>query len=179
MLRLRLIIVAFGLASVSVLAQDNGELEQMYRSDQAARQVRPIDWQELNEQDAFRRERVLAILQQGEIRSAKDYFHAAMIFQHGNTSDQIRLAHSFATIAASLDPSLPNANWLKAATWDRLLLNFDQPQWYGTQFVRDAEGNLTLYKLQPDVISDEQRAAWSVPTVSESLRALEQRNNTN
>lgn len=176
---LRLIMIAFGLMSVSVFAQDNGELEQMYRSDQAARQVQPIDWQQLNEQDASRRERVLVILKQGDIRSAKDYFHAAMIFQHGNTPDQIRLAHSFATIAASLDPSLPNANWLKAATWDRLLLNFDQPQWYGTQFVRDADGNLTLYKIQTDIISDEQRAAWSVPSVSESLRALEQRNNTN
>lgn len=176
---LRLIIVAIGFLSASVFAQDNAELEQMYRSDQTARQSQPVNWQELNEQDADRRERVLAILQDGDIRSAKDYFHAAMIFQHGNTPDHIRLSHSFATIAASLDPGLPNANWLKAATWDRLLLNFNQPQWYGTQFVRDADGNLTLYKMQPDVISDEQRAAWSVPTVAESLRALEQRKNTN
>ncbi|MDO9520605.1 MAG: hypothetical protein Q7L19_10375 [Pseudohongiella sp.] len=173
------VIIAVSLWSYPAVAQDNDELEQLYRSDQAARQAQPINWEELHVEDAARRERVFSILQAGGIRTATDYFHAAMIFQHGNSPDDIRLAHSFATIAASLDSNLPNANWLKAATWDRLLLNFDQPQWYGTQFVRDGAGKLTLYKMHPDVISDEQRAAWSVPTVSESLQSLEQRNNRN
>lgn len=167
-------IVAFSLSSLSASAQDNADLEKLYELDQAARQEQPINWEELYAEDSSRRESVLSILQASGIRTARDYFHAAMIFQHGDSPDDVRLAHSFATIAASLDPYLPNANWLKAATWDRLLLNFDQPQWYGTQFVRDSEGKLTLYTMEPDVISDEQRAAWSVPTVAESLERLEQ-----
>ncbi len=153
------IIIALGFSSCPTYAQDNPDLEKLYELDQAARRAQPINWEELYVEDAERRENVISILESGGISTAQDYFHAAMIFQHGNSADDIRLAHSFATIAASLDPSLPNANWLKAATWDRLLLNFDQPQWYGTQFVRDDAGKLSLYKMQPDVISDEQRAA--------------------
>ena len=172
-------IIALGFLSCPTFAKDNPDLEQLYELDQAARQAQPINWEELHAEDAARRESVISILESGGITTARDYFYAAMIFQHGNSTDDIRLAHSFATNAASLDPSLPNANWLKAATWDRLLLNFDQPQWYGTQFVRDDAGKLSLYKMQPDVISDEQRAAWSVPTVAESLERLEQRNNSN
>jgi len=175
---LLLSIVLSGLGNFAI-GQDNVELEQLYISDQSARQAQSINWDELNEDDAARRQQVLSILRAGGIQTAKDYFHAAMIFQHGNSAEDIRLAHSFATIAASLDPNLANVNWLKAATWDRLLLNYDQPQWFGTQFVRDDHGNLSLYKMQPDVITDEQRAAWSVPRVSESLRMLEERNNTN
>lgn len=171
--------VALGLFSGPVFAQDNADLEQLYKSDQAARQDQPINWEELHIEDATRRKSVMTILQAGGFRTAKDYFNAAMIFQHGNSAEDIRLAHSFATIAASLDPSLPNASWMKAATWDRLLLNFEQPQWYGTQFVRDDSGNLTLYRMQPDVVTDEQRAAWSVPTVAESLERLEQRTRNN
>ena len=163
------VIVAFSLYSLSVSAQDNADLEKLYELDQAARQEQPINWEELYAED----------LRASGIKTARDYFHAAMIFQHGDSPDDIRLAHSFATIAASLEPDLPNANWLKAATWDRLLLNFDQPQWYGTQFVRDSEGKLTLYTMEPNVISDEQRAAWSVPTVAESLERLEQRYDSN
>lgn len=173
------VIVAFSLSSLSASAQDNADLEKLHELDQAARQEQPIKWEELYAEDASRRESVLSILRVSGIRTARDYFHAAMIFQHGDSPDDIRLAHSFATIAASLDPDLPNANWLKAATWDRLLLNFDQRQWYGTQFVRDSEGKLTLYTMYPDVISDEQRAAWSVPTVAESLERLEQRYDSN
>ena len=176
---LLLLFITFSVLSSSTFGQDNTELEQLYKSDQSDRQAQPINWEELREADAVRREQVLSILKEGDIQSARDYFHAAMIFQHGNSPEDIRLAHSFATIAATLDSSLANVNWLKAATWDRLLLNFDQPQWFGTQFVRDGDGNLSLYKMQPDVISDEQRTAWSVPTVSESLKLLEQRNKTN
>ncbi|WP_237132371.1 hypothetical protein [Pseudohongiella sp. O18] len=176
---LLLLLITFSVLSGSTFGQDNTELEQLYLSDQSARQAQPINWEELREEDAVRREQVLSILRNGDIQSARDYFHAAMIFQHGNSPEDIRLAHSFATIAATLDSSLANVNWLKAATWDRLLLNFDQPQWFGTQFVRDGDGSLTLYKMEPDVISDEQRTAWSVPTVSESLQLLEQRNNRN
>jgi hypothetical protein len=147
----------------------------MYAEDQAARRVDEIDWAVVSQQDAERRSAVMSILQAGGIKTAQDYYNAAMIFQHGGSAEEIRLAHSFATIASALG-STSAANWLKAATWDRLLSRFDQPQWYGTQYVMDDTGNWVLYPVEPDAVTDEQRAEWSVPSLEDSLARAEAMN---
>ena len=165
-------------ASFSAIAQDNPELARMFAEDQAARRVEEIDWTLLNRQDTERRAAVMAILRAGGVRTAQDYYNAAMIFQHGGSQDEIRLAHSLATIASSLRSS-PATNWLKAATWDRLMSRFDQPQWYGTQYVRDEAGRWALYPVNPDAVTDEQRAAWSVPSLDEARGRVDQMNGGN
>jgi hypothetical protein len=49
------------------------------------------------------------------------------------------------------------------------MLNLGQPQWYGTQFVRDNDsGRWKLYEVAPDAVTDEQRAALAVPPLAES-----------
>jgi len=160
------------LASLYVLpllafGQNNAELAAMFAADQAARRGENIDWSVISAEDAERREAVMSILAAGKISTAQDYYNAAMIFQHGDSEADIRLAHSFATIASALGNTAA-ANWLKAASWDRLMLRFEQPQWYGTQYVRDASGRWVLYEVHPDAVTDEQRAAWSVPSLEEA-----------
>ncbi|WP_444913666.1 hypothetical protein [Microbulbifer sp. TRSA007] len=108
------------------------------------------------------------MLAEGRIRTSKDYYNAALIFQYGNKSEDIRLAHALATIAATLAEDKNKANWLKAATWDRLMMNLGRPQWYGTQFVKDDSGNWSLYNIDSDIVSDQQRIDWSVRTLEES-----------
>jgi hypothetical protein len=110
----------------------------------------------------------MSILEGGGIRTALDYYNAAMIFQHGDSPDDLRLAHAFAAISSALDGSLAASNWLMAASWDRLMLNLGQPQWYGTQFVRDDSGRWVLYEVDPAAVTDEQREALSVPLLEES-----------
>jgi hypothetical protein len=137
----------------AVVAQDDPELVRMFSEDQAARRVENIDWEVVSAQDAERRSAVMSILLAGEIRTRQDYYNAAMIFQHGGSAEEIRLAHSFATIASTLG-STSASNWLKAATWDRLMTRFNQPQWYGTQYVTDDSGQWLLYPVEPDAVTD-------------------------
>lgn len=151
-------------------AQNNSELMQLFRAGQAARQTGggEIDWSVVGVEDAERRRTVLSILRAGGVRTALDYYNAAMIFQHGESVADIRLAHALATISARLDSASAPAKWLTAASWDRLLLNLGQPQWYGTQYVRDDSGKWMLYEVDPDAVTDEQRAALSVPPLAEA-----------
>src|SRR5690554_5786711 len=155
-------------------AEDNVELQKLFEADQNARRDPDLSWDEISEIDAENRAQVKVMLVQGEIRTGADYFHAAIIFQHGDSVDDIRLAHSFATISATL--GYERAHWMQAASWDRLLMYFDQPQWYGTQFKVNSDGGWELYEVQPDAVTDEQRAAWRVPSLAESKARAEQRN---
>ena len=77
---------------------DNAELAQMFEADQAIRmelmqklQENPEDQQALAPlalrmmgEDSQRRNRLSAMLEAGEVRTARDYYHAAYIFQHGS-----------------------------------------------------------------------------------------------
>ncbi|AWF81561.1 hypothetical protein BTJ40_12410 [Microbulbifer sp. A4B17] len=155
-------------------SKENRRLAELFNADQSARNIphSEIDWSLLDREDKNRREKVLKILAEGRIRTSKDYHHAALIFQHGNKSEDIRLAHALATIAATLAEDKNEANWLKAATWDRLMMNLGRPQWYGTQFVKDDSGNWSLYNIDSDIVSDQQRIDWSVRTLEES-KAME------
>ncbi|RUO25567.1 hypothetical protein CWE09_02200 [Aliidiomarina minuta] len=161
-------------APVNVFAQDNVELQRMFDEDQEARRNPDLDWDILDKEDAERREAVLALLAAGDIKTGLDYFNAAVIFQHGEAVEDIRIAHSLATVSATLGYS--RANWLKAASWDRLMMYFEQPQWYGTQFSVDDAGNWVLYDVEADIITDEQRAEWSVPSLEEAKARAEARN---
>lgn len=170
-----LVLLFLAALSAAALAQNNPDLAAMFAADQAERQGENIDWAAVSAQDAERRRTVMSILNAGGVRTALDFYNAAMIFQHGDSEDDIRLAHSFATIAASLGDTSA-ARWLQAASWDRLLLRFGQPQWYGTQYVRDSSGRWTLYEVQPDAVTDEQRSAWSVPSLAEARARVAQLN---
>jgi hypothetical protein len=81
------------------LTPSNPALERLKAEDQAARSgsMKDIDWDKLSVEDAERRIKVLEFLRQGTVRSAEDYCNAAMIFQHGETIDDIRLAYALAT----------------------------------------------------------------------------------
>lgn len=100
-----------------VLAQDSGEskdgtnpqgnslLKQLFDDDQADRKDGTIDADTVK-RDAARRERVLIELRAGKIRTASDHYHAAMVFQHGESADEIRLAFSLAWMSAQMDSKI-------------------------------------------------------------------------
>lgn len=165
---------AFIFTPVEVSAADNSELQRLFEADQNARRDPDMGWDEIDALDEANRSEVLSMLTRGEIRTGLDYFHAAVILQHGESAEEIRLAHSFATISNQL--GYERARWMQAASWDRLLMYFEQPQWYGTQFTVDDDGKWYLHEVQEGAVTDEQRAEWRVPSLSESKARAIQRN---
>jgi len=169
------LLVVFSLLSAALPAMArNPELAAIYEADQAARsKPAEIDWTVLLPEDRKRRERVMELLRSGEVRAAEDYHHAAMVFQHGENLDDIRLAHALSTIAMSLAPDETRYRWLTAASWDRIMTTQLQPQWYGTQFQSDDTG-MFLYPLADGAVSDDERRAMQVPTLAETEVRLQE-----
>lgn len=124
--------------------------------------------------DAARRKRVGEIVEAGDLKVAADYYHAAMVFQHGELED-FKRAHDLAVRATELDPGHDKAKHLAASAMDRWLMSQGKPQRYGTQFVREKGGVWKLHEVDPTV-TDEERARWGVPPLAETRRSIEEMN---
>jgi len=154
------------------------ELKELYEADQADRTFATPptaeQWQEITRRDKARRDRVMELVGAAALESGDDYFHAAMVFQHAEGSEDILVAHILATIAGFKGNE--DAQWLSAAALDRYLHRIDRPQVLGTQYVRrsaDEPWSQGAYdKKLPDAI----RAAFGVPTLKEQEARVERMN---
>lgn len=120
----------------------NLELKKLYDEDQAERLNSMSD----PKHDKERRDATTRILKDLKYPTKEDYYHAAIIFQHGDQLSDYKKAHQYAKKSLQLGrykPDTPNAEdnlFLVAATFDRWQLNQIPPyhQKYGTQYaVRD------------------------------------------
>jgi hypothetical protein len=157
----------------------NQELRDLFVADQADR-LRDLtfdtpDYWQMRERDAQRRQRVRGLLVQGEVSAPDDYFHAALIFQHGETLEDIWQAHELARKAAELGATQSmgpkDSYWLAVAARDRWLMYQGKAQKYGTQFVPDGK-RWRLWDVDPGT-SDADRAANHVPALREQLKQAE------
>jgi hypothetical protein len=129
---------------------DDAELVQLREQDQEdrlARNSRPDSSAVRAARDEVRRKRVLEILSEGRIRTAGDYYRAALVMHHGDAVSDARTAAAFARTSLVLKDS-PAARQLVAATWDRLMVRLNRPQWYGTQ-MRRGPGGYERYPMDP------------------------------
>ena len=149
----------------------------MYQEDQGDRldSDGELDWARINERDAQHRERARALLDSGLVKSSDDYYHAAMIFQHGHDSASYVLARELALTAVRLDSTNSIARWLAAAAQDRYLWSIGKPQWYGTQF-HQLDGNWTIDPIDTTAVTDEERRLWNVPALAEARHRAEEMN---
>lgn len=150
----------------------NPEMTAIFEADQAARR----DWATngrgtIPEEDAERRAQTQRLLDNGELRSGDDFYHAAFVFQHGDQPSDFLKAHSLAVIAAARGKV--SATWIAAATFDRYLQSIGQPQIYGTQF-SESGGIWTQAPYDSDVLSDGLRTASLVPSLTEQQLQLQQ-----
>jgi hypothetical protein len=152
----------------------NAELTRICAEDQADRQGGKIDWRVVGKRDAERLKRVKEIADQGGLKQADDYFHAALVLQHSDHVEDYQRAHEWCLKAVELDPEYPSARWLAAATLDRSLMNQGKPQLYGTQF-KKVDNKWVLWQVDP-TITDEERAKWDVPPLAESRKREESMN---
>lgn len=165
-----ILIVSMQWASAQVI-ESNQELADLHIQDQSDRTpgVDAIDWAVVTKRDQDRRQRVLALLREGGVRSSNDFLSAALVFQHGETPDEAKLAHSLAVVSATLNPDNALARWLVAAAWDRYMMRLGRTQWYGTQFSKDQSTGLwVLYKVDETAVTDEQRRQHGVPALAQS-----------
>jgi len=139
---------------------DNIELEQLYLEDQFDRKGE-INWQIVSENDRKRRIRVQELLDSNKVLTSIDYYHSAMIFQHG--SDTIASAITVKLMQKSIELDPATDKWLLAAAIDRDLMRRNLPQIYGTQFIKmSPEAPWQLYKLDSAKITDKERESYGV-----------------
>ncbi|MHB2015446.1 MAG: hypothetical protein ACYCW6_00720 [Candidatus Xenobia bacterium] len=125
--------------------------------------------------DAGRRAQLRTLLAAGGDWDGTDYYHAAMVFQHGDdAADNLLLAHTLATLAAAR--GVKGALWLSAATLDRYLQKVGQSQVFGTQY-RKADNTKpqsawTMDPYQADLLPDFVRAAFDVPSKKDGIERL-------
>ena len=123
-----------------------------------------IDWERVNKADDSRRLAIMALLQKGELHTGHDLESAALVFQHGQKSDDYLLAHVLSMVAISKGQS--GAVWLSAATLDRYLQSIDHRQIFGTQFSTPAGKLTTQEPYDRSVIPDSLRGYMGVPSVA-------------
>ena len=155
-------------AGAAVTRPDNSRLTELFQHDQSDRNPGPTrNGDQIVAEDERRQKEVLAIMRDGGLATANDYFHAAMVFQHSNAPEDNALAYGLAVTAARLDPTNKMAKWLSAAAWDRTLMRRNKPQWYGTQFVKDlATGKWEIYRVDETAVTDADREKTGVPPLA-------------
>lgn len=175
-----------GLATIThaghLEAQDSSELQRLYEADQADRRhsspPTPEIWAEISRRDATRRARVLELVRADSVRTAADFYHAAMVLQHGEGSEDILLAHILATAAAFAGDD--RGRWLSAASLDRYLHRTRSPQRLGTQYLKSRESD--PYTLDPaapwsqgpyeDWLPDSIRKVFGVPPLASQIERV-------
>ena len=105
------------------------------------------------------------IVEQGLARTANDYYHAAMLLQHGEKLEHWRQARELALRAAEMGHA--RARYMAAAALDRWLMRQGKPQKYGTNSWPDKVG-WRVWDYDPTT-TDEERADWDVPPLAELL----------
>ncbi len=153
----------------------NAELFVAFLSDQSDRMADDLDVSRVLERDAQRRRLVSIAIGRNTVRTAEDYYHAAVIMQHGESVEDIALARRLVQRSTELDPTNGSALWLFAATTDRLLHMSGKPQIYGTQ-LKQTGGLWTRDPYDPNAVSDAERARWRVPSLAEQRQELEELN---
>ena len=160
----------------------NPQLYSLFMADQADRTN--IDWDNLT-QDQIKawvqrdRQRLMAtdsLLAADSSRlTSDDFFHAAIIFQHGPDSTWYQRSNVLCQRALELNPDNEDASWLYAASMDRYLQSVGKPQIYGTQkWLRD--GVWTLEPFDTSAVTDDERIDHHVPPLDYIRAQVAKRN---
>lgn len=153
-------------SAAAAVAPDHAELARLCAEDQADRkpQSGPVDGKAIVARDEARQKRVKEIYAAGELVTAADYHHAALILQHAHEPDDYLLAHELCVVALAKGDL--EARWLCAATEDRFLMSIERPQRFATQYKAEHPGEpMHLYDVG-DGVTDALRAELGVPSLA-------------
>ncbi len=149
---------------------NNRELAKIFGEDQKARLSGQLT-KETAIQDSIRRNIVMRMLKNNELKSGHDYYRAGFIMHHGTTVKDYQKAQELLTIALKKESMHFRTPWLFAASKDRLLLKQGKPQWYGTQNLTVVNGKMALdpKTIDTTAVSSEKRKTLNAPSI-EKLR---------
>jgi hypothetical protein len=154
------------------------ELLALYEADRRdhalLRVVGTPEYGEMRRRDAERRSRALAILRADAPADPVDWYHAAWLFNHGDTPGEAQTAFRLAERAAA--GGYAPARWLSAAAYDRWCMYCGRAQKFGTQIVPDGKA-YRVWDTDPTT-TDEERAAHDVPPLAEQRRRAAEESRT-
>ena len=173
-----LLLASYGPAvanNTTAAMRDNPRLSAMLDEDQADRiswRTKKIDSDTLIDRDVKRRAEVKRMLATAQVRTAHDFYCAALVFHHGQTIDDYRLASSLAWVSMTIEPANKDYAYLSASTWDRFMKEQGRPQWYGTKCRHDPaqSGKDELYPVDETAVTDSDRARFDLKPL-EVMRA--------
>jgi len=111
----------------------------------------------------------------GLVRTSEDYANAAMVFQHGSDTMASGMAVRMMRKAIDLDSS--RNKWLLAAAIDRDLMRREEPQIYGTQYIRPSmDAPWQRYKIDSTQVSDAERKEYGVESLAQQREKERQMN---
>lgn len=143
-------------------AKNNQKLKKLFYQDLQDRENGAEKFQnkphELAKKDAARINQAIELLANKELKTATDYFRAAVIFQHGTSLNHLRQAQKCAEMAKKLGHQ--QGAWLYAAATDRILMWQGKKQKFGTQFY-EKDGTWQLYPIDGS-IDDQTRKKYNV-----------------
>ena len=161
--------------SSNAAPRDNEELRRLRNEDQSDRAPAAIDWTVVTPRDRARLKRVKELFAADSLRTANDYVRSALILQHGETPDDILLAHEFCVAAMVLGKNDRESASLAAAAEDRFLMKVGRPQRFGTQFTKDGTGPWRLHPVG-DGITDALRRVMAEPSLAEARARVAEMN---
>jgi hypothetical protein len=161
---------------------DSAAMKRLFHEDQADRDIdeamtdqQRAEWRSrVLPRDAQRRTQVMALISRGELHTGADFEEAAVIFQHGDKTDDFLFAHTLAIAAVAKGRT--QSRWLAAATLDRYLHRMNQPQIYGTESLGSKIGNEWSWTQDPynrGLIPDSLRGEMCVLSLAEQQHSLE------
>jgi hypothetical protein len=162
-------------SSAADAVTDNPRLSAMLEEDQADRiswSQKKIDPAIIVARDESRRSEVRRMLAAAQVRTAQDFYCAAVIFHHGQNIDDYRLATSLAWISMTIEPTSKDYAYMAASTWDRFMIKQGKPQWYGTKCRHepDQSGKDQLLPVDEAAVTDSDRARFDLKPL-EVMRA--------
>ncbi len=105
------------------------------------------------------------LISEGQVKTGKDHYNAAMIFQHGIDTTASGMAVKMMRKALALDSTVNR--WLLAAAIDRDLMRKGMPQIYGTQYSRNGQDSkFKRYDIDTTQVTDEERKYYHVETLA-------------
>ncbi|KKS76730.1 MAG: Tetratricopeptide repeat protein [Candidatus Woesebacteria bacterium GW2011_GWC1_42_9] len=142
------------------------EFERLYKEDQYhtrkwAKHYTKKEYLKINKR---LQEKVNKFIKGSKLKNSRDYFIAAMIFQHGFNIPSSKKSLRYAGLA--VQRGYKKGKWLIASATDRLLQLQGKPQKFGTQVVNMKAKRPKLYKLNPKT-TDKERKEYGLPTLKE------------
>ncbi len=156
---------AYGRLEPDTDVSDDPAVKALFDADQADREDMLTIGPQTAAKDAARRAELTQLMQAGALKSGRDYYRAAFIYQHGDRPEDYLLAHALAVTA--LAKGFSDAGSIAAATLDRYLQESGGAQIYGTQFYIPFDGDpVTQRSYNRDLLPDSARLAVGVPTLA-------------